>query len=119
MTPPGQFVAMRDDDVAYASRDLAKDPRVVSSADLGDIVRREALGQHQADNSRQKSAGSGPGGITGFEELRHASQSEMSKTLRYVLDVVYPCVCERELSGRRAEAILDWYRLFDVSVPKI
>jgi hypothetical protein len=28
---------MRDDDVAYASRDLAKDPRVVSSADLGDI----------------------------------------------------------------------------------
>jgi hypothetical protein len=43
----------------------------------------------------------------------------MSKTFRYVLQVVYPCVCNRELSGRRAEAILDWHRLFDVPACKI
>src|SRR5258708_19569832 len=29
----------------------------------------------------------------------------MSKTFRYVPQVVYPCVCNWELSGRRAEAI--------------
>jgi len=33
--------------------------------------------------------------------------------------VIYPCVCNREFSGRRAEAILDWYRLFDVPACKI
>jgi hypothetical protein len=66
MTPTGQFVAMRDDDVAYASRDLAKDPRVVSSADLGDIVRREALAQHLAHSSRLEIRWVRPGGIIGF-----------------------------------------------------
>ena len=34
-------------------------------------------------------------------------------------EVVYPCVCNRELSGRRAEAILDWHGLFDVPACKI
>jgi hypothetical protein len=43
----------------------------------------------------------------------------MSKTFRYVLQVVYSCVCNRELSGRRAGAILDWHRLFDVPACKI
>jgi hypothetical protein len=41
----------------------------------------------------------------------------------YALDtttiVVYACVCNRELSGRRAEAILDWHRLFGVPACKI
>jgi hypothetical protein len=38
---------------------------------------------------------------------------------RYVLHVVYPCVCSRELAGRRAESILDRHRLFDVPACKI
>jgi hypothetical protein len=35
----------------------------------------------------------------------------MLKTFRYALQVVRACVCNRELSGRRAEAILDLDRL--------
>jgi hypothetical protein len=38
---------------------------------------------------------------------------------RYVLQVVSPCVCNREIAGRQAEAILDRHRLFDAPACKI
>jgi len=38
-----------------ADRDLTEDAAVVSAADFADIVRREALEQHLADNRVEKS----------------------------------------------------------------
>src|ERR1700730_14489072 len=56
-------------------------------------------------------------GLTPIAE-QHPTHQDL-RTFRYVLQVVYPCVCNRELSGRRAEDILDWHRLFDVPACKI
>ena len=43
----------------------------------------------------------------------------MSKPSDTFCRLFTPALCNRELSGRRAEAILDWHRLFGVPACKI